>query len=186
MSISAVHCCFNGCINIALDAVSRKCNFHRNRSKCAVGTCWNQVYARGLCVGHGGRKPCEFPLCLGKARSGQFCSRHSVHSPIKHLCDVSGCGRRAHAKAKCLRHGGARMCSVHGCETLARKRGYCWSHGKQLLRPIVDIVLQDFIVDVPAFLDVPAPMCFTECAEALLDASILDKLIQDEPIVSIA
>ncbi|OQR98348.1 hypothetical protein ACHHYP_08716 [Achlya hypogyna] len=187
MTSSNLQCCFNACANAALDAVTRKCHFHRNRSKCAVTDCWNQVYARGRCVGHGGRKPCAFAGCQAKARCGLFCTRHSTKSQVKQTCEVLGCGRSAHAKGMCLRHGRTRVCRVDGCETLARKGGHCWSHGKQLQQPTVDAALSDFADDDDDadLVDALMPLWAAESAKASLDTSILDLLIQLGPVVSV-
>lgn len=50
-------CAFNGC-NSEATKDGKKCKFHRNRRQCSKPDCTNQVYARMLCVRHGGKKRC--------------------------------------------------------------------------------------------------------------------------------
>ncbi|KDO31517.1 hypothetical protein SPRG_03443 [Saprolegnia parasitica CBS 223.65] len=166
-------CCFHECTNASMDDGSFKCFFHRNRSMCSIAECWNQVYARGLCVGHGGRKSCEFPNCVGKARSGQFCTRHNARLEAKRMCGVPDCPRVAHRKGKCTRHGGGRLCQVDDCKTLARKGGYCWTHTKQLLQEARAAQVLD-ATNTPALLESDS------CYDAL-DHSILDMILELGP-----
>ncbi|KDO18634.1 hypothetical protein SPRG_15969 [Saprolegnia parasitica CBS 223.65] len=128
-------CCFRGCSKPAMPQ-SNKCAFHRNRLCCAVSTCNNQVYARGLCVRHGGTKPCLTTGCDANARTGGYCSRHSLVN-TKKQCVEAGCANIAHSRKKCVRHGGGRKCKLAECETLARIAGYCQRHSKQLLKDAV-------------------------------------------------
>ncbi|OQS02107.1 hypothetical protein THRCLA_21505 [Thraustotheca clavata] len=99
-------------------------------SVCSFQGCRNQVYARMLCVGHGGRKPCIIPNCRSSARVGPYCCRHGPGTYRK-LCDVHGCQNVRHTGGKCIRHGGGRRCRLHGCDTHARTGGYCWRHRDQ-------------------------------------------------------
>ncbi|KDO18636.1 hypothetical protein SPRG_15971 [Saprolegnia parasitica CBS 223.65] len=119
-------CRFNGCSNPAIDALA-KCNFHRHRLPCSVARCNNIVYARQLCVRHGGKPKCAHDDCDANARPGGFCYRHTeVRS--KRLCTQPLCTNAAHARGLCVRHGGGRRCRVDGCKTLARKGGCCVRH----------------------------------------------------------
>ncbi|ETV92995.1 hypothetical protein H310_12833 [Aphanomyces invadans] len=119
-------CHFNGCAERVRPG-TRKCAFHRKKGICHIHNCHNQVYARGLCVRHGARKPCNFPKCEGYARNGGFCTRHGDRHPIK-LCSVQGCQNKAHARQKCVRHGGGQKCKADGCDMHARTGGWCSRH----------------------------------------------------------
>ncbi|KDO22475.1 hypothetical protein SPRG_12758 [Saprolegnia parasitica CBS 223.65] len=119
-----MECIFRDCVAPAVPFTT-KCQYHRNRAKCRVAGCCNQVYARHLCVSHGGRRRCQFPECRANARLGLFCTQHGGK---KQRCQEQGCTSLAHAKGKCVRHGGRRPCSADGCLTHARKGGYCWRH----------------------------------------------------------
>ncbi|KAF0722350.1 hypothetical protein Ae201684P_010003 [Aphanomyces euteiches] len=129
-------CYFKGCENAVVDG-SLKCSFHRHRTQCAIQDCHNQVYARNLCVRHGGKKPCLHEGCTGNARRGDFCTRHGATS-YKKVCSEPGCSRVAHARQKCVRHGGGRKCNAQGCETHARTRlgGFCHRHSMQQLHSV--------------------------------------------------
>ncbi|ETV73385.1 hypothetical protein H257_11884 [Aphanomyces astaci] len=119
-------CHFNGCTERVRPG-TRKCAFHRKKGICHIHNCHNQVYARGLCVRHGARKPCNYPKCEGYARNGGFCTRHGDRHPIK-LCSVQGCQNKAHARQKCVRHGGGQKCKADGCVMHARTGGWCSRH----------------------------------------------------------
>ncbi|OQR95409.1 hypothetical protein THRCLA_07892 [Thraustotheca clavata] len=128
-----LRCSFNNCNNV-VDTSSKsslKCYLHRFRHKCRIPNCPNQVYARQLCVRHGGKKLCEQPGCLSNARSGPFCSKHGK-APTT-LCSVQGCTRAAHLMRRCIRHGGGKQCIVDDCQANARARGVCWKHRFQPL-----------------------------------------------------
>ncbi|KAF0695236.1 Aste57867_13928 [Aphanomyces stellatus] len=119
-------CFFSGCSNEA-EVDSWKCTFHFRRGRCAVPDCRSQVYARHLCVRHGGKRQCQVDGCMQNCRVGLFCTRHSP-SDIIRLCSEDGCNMQAHLRGKCFRHGGRRECAVDGCDTLARNRGFCAKH----------------------------------------------------------
>ncbi|KAG9407673.1 hypothetical protein AC1031_002391 [Aphanomyces cochlioides] len=127
-------CFFNECHNEVLPG-SWKCIFHRHRGKCLAGNCQNQVYARNLCVRHGGRKKCQFEHCEFNARVGDFCSKHGVGSRKK-LCTEPGCTNKAHAREKCVRHGGGRKCKMDSCDVYARNGGFCSRHSRLLIDKI--------------------------------------------------
>lgn len=124
-------CRFNDCDNMAVDGTS-KCAFHKNRRQCCVENCTNQVYARKLCVRHGGKKQCQADNCEAHARGGGFCLQHGGFV-VKRFCIVEGCSKQAHARQKCVRHGGGRRCKVDGCMQHARAGGLCnrHSHGHE-------------------------------------------------------
>ncbi|CAI5714801.1 unnamed protein product [Peronospora effusa] len=119
-------CRFNDCDNLAVDGTS-KCAFHKNRRQCCVENCTNQVYARKLCVRHGGKKQCQADHCEAHARGGGFCLQHGGFV-VKRFCIVEGCSKQAHARQKCVRHGGGRRCKVDGCMQHARAGGLCNRH----------------------------------------------------------
>ncbi|ETV96967.1 hypothetical protein H310_09819 [Aphanomyces invadans] len=121
-------CFFNDCRHPVVDDASGKCEFHKNRGKCRAPDCHNQVYARRLCVRHGGKRQCQAHGCLGNVRIGNYCSRHGAVSPKKR-CNEPHCTKVAHARQKCVRHGGGRKCNVDGCDTHARVGGRCCRHG---------------------------------------------------------
>lgn len=127
----AVKCRFNDCDNAADDGTD-KCAFHKNRRQCCVENCTNQVYARKLCVRHGGKKQCQADNCEAHARGGGYCLQHGGFV-VKRFCIVEGCSRQAHARQKCVRHGGGRRCKVDACMQHARAGGLCnrHSHGHQ-------------------------------------------------------
>lgn len=124
-------CRFNDCDNHAVDGTS-KCAFHKNRRQCCVESCTNQVYARKLCVRHGGKKQCQADNCDAHARGGGFCLQHGGFV-VKRFCIVEGCSKQAHARQKCVRHGGGRRCKVDACMQHARAGGLCnrHSHGHE-------------------------------------------------------
>lgn len=124
-------CRFNDCDNHAVDGTS-KCAFHKNRRQCCVANCTNQVYARKLCVRHGGKKQCQADNCDAHARGGGFCLQHGGFV-VKRFCIVEGCSKQAHARQKCVRHGGGRRCKVDACMQHARAGGLCnrHSHGHE-------------------------------------------------------
>ncbi|OQS07801.1 hypothetical protein THRCLA_20059 [Thraustotheca clavata] len=124
--MSSQSCLFNGCSNPILEG-STKCEFHRNRNKCIVADCFNQVYARQLCIRHGGKRLCQFPDCYTNARTGDLCAKHGGDK-TKALCTEPGCTKKAHLKNKCIRHGGGKPCSMANCESHARIGGFCWRH----------------------------------------------------------
>ncbi|KDO20783.1 hypothetical protein SPRG_13535 [Saprolegnia parasitica CBS 223.65] len=117
-------CLFQGC-DALVDGESQKCAFHRNRKKCSVDFCSNQVYARGFCIRHGGKLLCCYPQCSRNARKDGVCTQHSQ---LKPLCSVAGCSKLARRNQKCVGHGGGHPCIVPGCHTNARFRGHCWRH----------------------------------------------------------
>ncbi|KAF0696358.1 Aste57867_12882 [Aphanomyces stellatus] len=123
-------CFFHGCTNVRA-ANSPKCDAHKHRAKCTVADCFNQVYARNLCVRHGGKKQCAFDGCQGNARAGPFCCRHNTTASKKRFCSAPGCSHVARAKGLCVSHGGGRKCEAGGCASYARDGGYCRRHRVQ-------------------------------------------------------
>ncbi|KAF0738548.1 hypothetical protein Ae201684P_019749 [Aphanomyces euteiches] len=126
MSKHATTCFFNDCESPVMPG-SWKCLFHRRRSRCLVVDCANQVYARSLCVRHGGRRQCQHENCTMNQRVGNFCSRHAM-AGLKRLCTEIGCTKQAHAKGKCVRHGGGRICKAPDCHMHARHGAFCSRH----------------------------------------------------------
>ncbi|KDO21250.1 hypothetical protein SPRG_13549 [Saprolegnia parasitica CBS 223.65] len=127
---NAALCYFHGCTSKPMEG-SVKCHFHRNRGLCRISNCRNQVYARSLCVRHGGRHPCAHPGCSTNARLGDFCCRHSKH---KKLCHHPGCTKVIQIHNRCIRHGGSKHCLYPGCATPARAGGHCWRHRMYIKR----------------------------------------------------
>ncbi|OQR80706.1 hypothetical protein ACHHYP_17284 [Achlya hypogyna] len=122
----AMGCTFLGCTKPELPDVG-KCASHKNKIKCMVAGCLNQVYARYLCVRHGGKKPCEHTGCDAFASRGPYCVLHGG-SIVKRFCIEPGCERQAHARFRCVRHGGGRYCTADGCNLHARSSGLCHRH----------------------------------------------------------
>ncbi|EQC25161.1 hypothetical protein SDRG_16968 [Saprolegnia diclina VS20] len=95
--------------------------------RCSRDGCLNQVYARALCVRHGGKKQCRVEGCSTYARGGAFCFKHGGRI-TRRYCIEPGCAKQAHARQRCVRHGGGRKCKVNECEYLAKYSGYCRRH----------------------------------------------------------
>ncbi|CAK4681813.1 hypothetical protein LEN26_001812 [Aphanomyces euteiches] len=123
-------CFFNDCENPTANG-TWKCTFHRHRSLCLVHNCQNQVYARNLCVKHGGKPKCQAENCTMNSRVGNFCSRHGA-SHLKKRCSRDGCDKQAHARGFCVRHGGGRKCRIDDCTCHARNGPYCARHNREI------------------------------------------------------
>ncbi|KAF0717822.1 Aste57867_2070 [Aphanomyces stellatus] len=125
-------CYFNGCHSPVAPGTWR-CQFHQHREKCRVEGCRNHSSGapRGTCAVHGsgGRKVCRFPGCDANTRNGILCYRHSGSAKKKARCNVDGCTRFAHARQRCVAHGGGRRCNVAGCQSQSRNGGLCQRHG---------------------------------------------------------
>ncbi|KAF0699729.1 Aste57867_9720 [Aphanomyces stellatus] len=119
-------CVFNGCDRVVATE-AQKCAFHSHRSLCRIVDCTNQVYARGLCVRHGGKKQCQMDGCQLYCRVGKFCAGHGPSWAVR-LCSEAGCTKQAHARGKCVRHGGGRQCKTRGCVAHARVGAFCGRH----------------------------------------------------------
>ncbi|KAG9405160.1 hypothetical protein AC1031_004269 [Aphanomyces cochlioides] len=150
-------CFFSGCDYEAM-AGSWKCTFHVHRSRCAAGDCRNQVYARNLCVGHGGKRQCQVEGCHMNCRIGDFCTRHSSTDVLR-FCSEEGCRSQVHLRGKCFRHGGGRRCQVADCTKFARNRGFCAKHTpKKTTSPVVqpppqqEPARRNFLADVESLL----------------------------------
>ncbi|ETV97397.1 hypothetical protein H310_09731 [Aphanomyces invadans] len=123
-------CYFNDCTAAALDGAT-KCHFHRHRGCCAVTDCRNQVYARQLCVKHGGKRQCAMPNCTANSRVGNLCSRHTTVS-LKKTCSEPGCTKQPRALGRCVTHGGGKKCASPGCTSNARLTNHCPRHRRLL------------------------------------------------------
>ncbi|KDO24860.1 hypothetical protein SPRG_09692 [Saprolegnia parasitica CBS 223.65] len=95
--------------------------------RCSHDGCRNQVYARALCVRHSGKKQCPIEGCSTYTRSGAFSLKHGGCS-TRRYCIEPGCAKQAHARQRCVRHGGGRACKLDACEYLAKYSGYCRRH----------------------------------------------------------
>ncbi|KDO18637.1 hypothetical protein SPRG_15972 [Saprolegnia parasitica CBS 223.65] len=170
------NCCFNGCTNLAMPDCT-KCTFHRSRVCCSFENCFNQVYARGLCVRHGGKKQCLADNCETNARTGGYCSRHAIVG-LKKQCIEEGCVNLAHANQRCVRHGGGRKCKFAGCTSLARIAGYCQRHSKQILNdaPAID---PDLLVLLQAEDWFDSDSSSNTSSLEALDHAILDCVLQN-------
>ncbi|KAH9120036.1 hypothetical protein AeMF1_007606, partial [Aphanomyces euteiches] len=104
-----------------------KCDVHKHRTKCAIPSCENQTYARNRCVKHGGKPKCLYNGCDANVRSQGLCCRHGPGN-VKSICQVDGCVKVAHARHRCVRHGGGLQCKMEGCNAHARSRGVCGRH----------------------------------------------------------
>ncbi|KAH9105683.1 hypothetical protein LEN26_014680 [Aphanomyces euteiches] len=157
-------CFFNDCTNVIV-AGSWKCQFHKNRARCLVNDCRNQVYARSLCVRHGGKRQCDTEGCGRNVRIGNFCSFHGT-GPAKKRCTAPGCSKVAHKRQLCVRHGGGRKCKVDACPTHARSGGYCCRHSRVMAKQVQPT--EETIVT-------PAPIAYFPKHE-LLDIALLDDM----------
>ncbi|CAK4171274.1 unnamed protein product, partial [Aphanomyces euteiches] len=122
----AIKCFFSGC-HLDASPGSWKCDLHKHRSRCAVQDCRNQVYAKKLCVKHGGKPKCKVEGCQVTIRVGDYCSKHVPKDAIK-LCSLEGCTTRVHLAGRCFRHGGGKNCVFPQCTKYARVRGLCYRH----------------------------------------------------------
>ncbi|KDO17772.1 hypothetical protein SPRG_16472 [Saprolegnia parasitica CBS 223.65] len=78
--------------------MTMKCDFHKHRRQCQVPKCYNQVYARHLCVRHGGKRICAADGCHRNARITQHCAQHAT-SPVRtEMCTHVGCDHVAHLR----------------------------------------------------------------------------------------
>ncbi|CAK4076274.1 unnamed protein product [Aphanomyces euteiches] len=123
-------CFFKGCSNLTHPG-SWKCIFHRNRRRCLVLDCRNQVYARKLCAKHGGKKKCIVDGCDQAARTANVCYAHGARH-VKKTCEFEGCKSPAQWHQRCVHHGGRRKCKIDGCTAFARKDGCCCRHNTTL------------------------------------------------------
>ncbi|KAF0682706.1 Aste57867_25191 [Aphanomyces stellatus] len=120
-------CYFNDCTASVKSNAAIKCYFHRHRAICLIDNCRNQVYARKLCVKHGGKRRCQVGGCSANARVGNFCSRHAS-TALKRVCEVNGCDKQPRAHRRCAAHGGGKKCCMAGCPNNARGSDYCAKH----------------------------------------------------------
>ncbi|KAF0738524.1 hypothetical protein Ae201684P_019323 [Aphanomyces euteiches] len=154
-------CMFNGC-TLQVQEGSTKCSAHRNRTKCDILNCPNQAYTRGVCVRHGAKRNCAVSQCQLNRRFGSYCSKHA-DATQKKQCETEGCKNQAHARGKCVRHGGGHLCKADGCHRHARLGGFCSRHsvyvtisrmqlGAPKAKPDhLDLaILQDLVSDVSA------------------------------------
>ncbi|KAF0699649.1 Aste57867_9794 [Aphanomyces stellatus] len=130
-------CYFKGCSRPTAGD-SAKCEFHKQRSICLVQDCRNQVFARNLCVRHGGKKTCRHDGCNENVRLGDLCGKHGAGSTRK-LCIEAGCDKFAQTRQRCSAHGGGQRCKLEGCSTHARKGGYCTRHTQRQWREVAGI-----------------------------------------------
>ncbi|KAF0689480.1 Aste57867_19087 [Aphanomyces stellatus] len=127
---SEATCVFRGCVHPPLpDAI--KCAFHKPREKCCVADCRSQVYARGRCVRHGGKRSCAASGCDGNVRIGDVCFKHAASAGVNRGCVVAGCMRMGRAQGKCVQHGGGPLCAKRDCTSHARVGGLCQRHRHQ-------------------------------------------------------
>ncbi|EQC36539.1 hypothetical protein SDRG_05988, partial [Saprolegnia diclina VS20] len=126
-----MHCYFGDCVHEALEG-SWRCHFHRHRLKCNIAECRNQVYARGLCVRHGGKSRCQVDACDTNVRDGSFCAKHGG-GKRRGNCIEAGCVNRAQARQRCIRHGGGNHCRADNCLKYARTNGLCTRHSRALM-----------------------------------------------------
>ncbi|ETV67323.1 hypothetical protein H257_16411 [Aphanomyces astaci] len=127
-------CYFNECIAPAVDGTT-KCHFHRHRGSCAVDNCHNQVYARQLCVKHGGKRRCAMPTCTANSRVGNLCSRHTTVE-LKKTCSEPGCTKQPRALGRCVSHGGGKKCLAPYCTANVRLTSYCSRHAQPVSLPV--------------------------------------------------
>ncbi|CAK4152351.1 unnamed protein product, partial [Aphanomyces euteiches] len=97
---------------------------------CSAPNCRNQIYARGYCVRHGGKRQCLELNCFANARKQGYCSKHGP-PPVKRYCQIQGCDRIAHYRRRCTKHGGGKKCNVDGCDNYSRIKGCCKRHAAE-------------------------------------------------------
>ncbi|KAG9407705.1 hypothetical protein AC1031_002422, partial [Aphanomyces cochlioides] len=124
-----MRCTFKDCANQVHGGLY-KCKFLKARKQCCMDGCLNIVYARNLCVRHGGKKKCTAPGCKSNAYGGDFSGQHGG-IVSKRFCKFQGCSKQAHARGLCVRHGGGRICTIHDCSHHARDNGLCQKHIKR-------------------------------------------------------
>ncbi|OQS05276.1 hypothetical protein THRCLA_02571 [Thraustotheca clavata] len=125
--MSTNRCFVLGCEHPPTDPTSNKCEKHKHRAKCQGDPhCFNQVYARGRCVRHGGKKPCLYKGCTGNARRNDMCHRHG--GARRRLCSEPGCDKIVSERRKCSRHCEAQLCQFSNCLLKARLHGFCGTH----------------------------------------------------------
>ncbi|KAF0685271.1 Aste57867_22800 [Aphanomyces stellatus] len=123
-----VSCVFNACLR-PVPPGATTCDFHKNKKQCLEPGCANQVVARLRCSRHGGRPRCAVDTCVLPAKGGIHCLGHGGVSS-RERCDVAGCGKQAHAKHRCVKHGGGTKCYYPTCTRHSRKGGLCYRHRK--------------------------------------------------------
>ncbi|KAF0697842.1 Aste57867_11496 [Aphanomyces stellatus] len=148
-------CFFKDCSNPVDGPSAWKCHAHKHRSRCLVELCSNQMYARNLCIRHGGKRTCAMANCDRNVRVGGYCVNHGASLNKELRCNEANCSNVARKQRKCVRHGGGKQCQVDGCKTHARKAGFCCRHAKidaqtnevEALN-VVDLDLSDLFEDV--------------------------------------
>ncbi|CAK4624841.1 hypothetical protein LEN26_001929 [Aphanomyces euteiches] len=91
---------------------AKTCLVHKHRTQCLVQGCY-QGQVRSM-----------------KASASHHRHHHRIrsHHRTKRLCIVDGCSKQAHARQKCVRHGGGKLCKVDNCSQHARANGLCYRH----------------------------------------------------------
>ncbi|KAF0699202.1 Aste57867_10213 [Aphanomyces stellatus] len=84
-----------------------KCALHKHRTQCLVLGCLDMHHKAISRVGH---------------------PRGKASHRTKRLCVVDGCAKQAHARQKCVRHGGGKLCRMDECSQHARANGLCYRH----------------------------------------------------------
>ncbi|OQR89938.1 hypothetical protein ACHHYP_05930 [Achlya hypogyna] len=166
----------NRCFVLGCDlppATGDKCEKHKHRAKCQGDpSCHNQVYARGRCVRHGGKKPCLYHGCTGNARRNDKCHRHG--GARHRLCSEPGCDKIVSERRKCSRHGDTALCHFPQCLLKARLQGFCGTHFRFKAKPIEPTAWN--VLDVAVAL--PAPL-------AEVESQILCSLLDDTDVLHV-
>ncbi|KAH9150052.1 hypothetical protein AeNC1_009122 [Aphanomyces euteiches] len=116
-----MQCFFKDCA-APVEPGTWKCQFHRHRARCLASNCRNQVYARKLCVKHGGKKPCQVPRCQANSRVANLCSRHFAVVAQQKRCPFDQCPHPPEGPGPCIHHGGklrpqdGNGCAIDGCD----------------------------------------------------------------------
>ncbi|EQC38721.1 hypothetical protein SDRG_03686 [Saprolegnia diclina VS20] len=165
-------CFVLGCDLPPTDATSQKCEKHKHRAKCQGDPlCYNQVYARGRCVRHGGKKPCLYHGCTGNARRNDMCHRHG--GARHRLCSEPGCDKIVSERRKCSRHGDTALCHFPRCLLKARLQGYCGTHYRYKAQHIEPTAWN--VVDVAMRNDAPLAEVESQILSSLLDDCAIDE-----------
>ncbi|CAK4715586.1 unnamed protein product [Aphanomyces euteiches] len=81
-----------------------------------------------------------------------LCAKHGVKRKPR-LCCVPDCGKTAHSRRYCTRHGDGGRCKAPGCESYARRARVCCRHSNPPRKRWEDDVKMDEISMVESFVE---------------------------------
>ncbi|KAF1779119.1 hypothetical protein GQ600_6440 [Phytophthora cactorum] len=117
--------------NSAADGKPKKCPLQRLRQPRGgrhEQNCTNQVYARKLCVRHGGKKQCQADNCEAHARGGGFCP--STAASWSSLLHRRGLFQQAHARRNVYAMAACRVKAA--IKTAQHSGSICFRHAMEL------------------------------------------------------